>query len=217
MSALLYALLAIGKYWYADILYSQGKNYNAVPRPDLAIPALTQSIKLVPSQALYHTEIANSYAAVAMAYNQASNATAAAQFTGYAIDAIQKAVDLSPSNVNIRRVEFGTYVKLSTIDEKNLEPARNSLIEAIRLAPTDAKLYFNLGVADANLGEYQKAADDIKTAIDLKPNYTDARIQYAALLVHLKQNEKAKEQLNYILNTIDPNNSTVKQALENIK
>lgn len=213
----LYLLLLTCRYWYADILYNKGKSYNAVPRPDLAIPVLTQAIKLVPSQTLYYGELANSYTSVAMAYNQADDTSPASQFTDLAITNIQKAVDLSPSNVNIRRVEFGTYVKLSTIDEKYLIPARNSLIEAIKLAPTDAKLYYNLGVADANLGDYQNALINLKTAVDLKPDYSDARIQYAALLVHLKKNDEAREQLNYILTKIDSNNTTAKQALENIK
>jgi tetratricopeptide (TPR) repeat protein len=95
--------------------------------------------------------------------------------------------------------------------------ARNSLAETIKLAPTDAKLYYNLGIADANLGQYQLADADLKTAVDLKANYIDARIEYAALLVHLKRNDEAKAQLNYVLTNIDPGNSTAKQALANIK
>lgn len=213
----IFIVITICNYWYADILYNKGKTYNAVPRPDLAIPVLTKAIKLVPSQTLYFAELANSYTSVAMAYDQANDASGASQFTNSAITSIQRAVDLSPSNVNIRRVEFGTYVKLSTIDEKYLIPARNSLAEAIRLAPTDAKLYYNLGVADANLGDYQKASDNLKIAVELKSDYADARIQYAALLIHLKRNDEAKEQLNYILTKIDPNNTTAKQALENIR
>jgi O-antigen ligase/Tfp pilus assembly protein PilF len=212
-----YLLITISNYWYADILYNKGKTYNAVPRPDLGIATLTQAIKLVPSQALYYGELANSYTSVAMAYNQASDASSASQFTDLAIASIQKAVELSPSNVNIRRVEFGTYVKLSTINERYLIPARNSLIEAIKLAPTDAKLYYNLGVANANLGDYQNAAEDLKRAVELKPDYGDARLQYAALLVHLNKNNEAKDQLNYILTKIDPTNSIARQALENIK
>jgi O-antigen ligase len=212
-----YLLLLTCNYWYADTLYNRGKTLNSVPRPDLAVPALSKAIKLESLQAIYYGELANSYTTVAMAYNQAKDSTPASQFTNLAAASIEQAVKMAPANVNLRRTIFGVYVRLSTIDERYLVNARNSLAETIKLAPTDAKLYYNLGIADANLGQYQLADTDLKTAIELKANYTDARIEYAALLVHLKQNDEAKAQLNYILTNIDPGNSTAKQALANIK
>jgi lipoprotein NlpI len=218
--AILYLLITISKYWYADILYTRGKTLSAVPRPDLAIPLLSQAIKLEPDQAIYYGDsygLATTYANVAIAYNQVNDATHAAQFIDLAKAGIQKATTLAPANINIRRVEFGVYVRLSTIEEKYLIDARNSLAETIKMAPTDAKLYYNLGIADANLGRYQDALTNLQKAIELKANYADARIEYAALLIHLKQLDEAKKQLNYILTNIDPTNSTAKQALENIK
>lgn len=213
----IYTSILIINYWNADISYSLGKSYNSVPKPDMAVENLSKAIRLSPREAIYYSELADSYTTVAMAYGQADDASSAANFSSQAIATIQKAISLSPSNVNIRRVEFGTYVKLSTVDEKYLGSARDSLIEAIKLAPTDAKLYYNLGVADTNLGDYEKAVSDFEKSIELKSNYADARIQYAALLAHLKRDNEAREQLNYILEKIDPSNSTAKQALENIK
>ena len=112
---------------------------------------------------------------------------------------------------------FGVYVRLSTIDEKYLAFARNAIIETLKLAPTDPKLYYNLGIADANLGNQTAALADFQKAVELKANYADARVQYAALLVHLNKINEAKKQLEYILTKIDPGNSTAKAALENIK
>lgn len=215
-----YLLLLISQYWYADILYNRGKEFNSASRPDLAIPVLNRAIKLEPDQAIYYGDsygLAYSYAQVAMAYSQENNATMSGQFTNYTITGIQKALELSPANVNLRRSAFGLYVRLSTIDEKYLIDARDALIETIKLAPTDAKLYYNLGIADANLSQYELADADLQKAIELKANYTEARIQYAALLLNLGKPNEAKEQLNYILTKIDPNNSTAKQAIENLK
>jgi tetratricopeptide (TPR) repeat protein len=98
-----------------------------------------------------------------------------------------------------------------------LSNARSVITETIKQAPTDAKLYYNLGIADANLGQYQAATSDFQKAVELKTNYIDARIQYAAILVHLKKPNEAKEELNYILTKLDPNNQTAKTALANIK
>jgi O-antigen ligase len=114
-----YVLWLTTNYWYADILYNRGKELNSASRPDLAVPALTQAIKLAPGQAIYYGDpygLAFSYAQIAMAYNQENNATMSAQFTNYAVGGIQKALDLSPANVNIKRSAFGIYVRLSTIN-----------------------------------------------------------------------------------------------------
>jgi hypothetical protein len=67
------------------------------------------------------------------------------------------------------------------------------------------------------MNRYEAANADFQKAIELKANYVDARVQYAALLVHLKRSTEAREQLNYILTNIDPNNTAAKQALANIK
>jgi tetratricopeptide (TPR) repeat protein len=215
-----YLLFAEGKYWYSDILYNRGKELNNASRPDLSIPFLTQAIKYEPQQAIYYGDyygLAYAYAQVALAYAQEKNATMSAEFTDYAIASIQKSLSLSPANVNLKRSAFGLYVRLSTIDEKYLVEARNMLTETIKLAPTDAKLYYNLGIADANLSQYQAALEDFQKAVELKTNYAEARIQYAALFIHLGKPTEAKEQLIYVLNKIDPNNQTAKQALDNIK
>jgi tetratricopeptide (TPR) repeat protein len=212
-----YFLLLTCRYWYADTLYNQGENMNSVSRPDLAIPALSQAIKLTPWQAIYYGELANSYAIVAMASDQAKDTTHAAEFANLAIESVRNAVNMAPANVNLRRTMFGVYVRLSTINEKYLINAGDTVAATIKLAPTDAKLYYNLGIVDANLGQYQAADTSFQKAIELKANYGDARIEYAALLVHLKRNDEAKVQLNYILTNIDPNNTTAKQALENLK
>lgn len=212
-----YLLLTIVRYWYADTLYARGKDLNSAGRPDLALPALSQAVKFEPLQAIYYGELSNLYAAIAMAYDQDKDATLAGEFTNFAADTIQAAVNLSPANVNLRRTMFGVYVRLSTIDKKYLADAKNTITATIKLAPTDPKLYYNLGIIDADLGQYEAADTDFQKAITLKANYGDARIQYAALLVHLKRNNEAKAQLNYVLTNIDPNNSTAKQALANIK
>jgi len=217
LCTMFYVLFAVGKYWYADVLYARGKSLNSASRPDLAIPALSQAIKFEPAQAIYYGEIANSYATIAMAYDQSKDATSASEFTNFAVDSVQGAVNMAPANINLRRTMFGVYVRLSTIDEEYLINARDTVTATIKMAPTDAKLYYNLGIIDANQGQFQAADTDFQKAITLKANYGDARIEYAALLVHLKRNEEAKAQLNYVLTNIDPNNATAKQALANIK
>lgn len=210
------SLYLISTYWYADILYAEGKAENSATRPDLALPNLAEAYNLQPYQAIYLSEISASYATLAMAYSEDKQSTEAGKYVALAEGSIQKSVNMAPSNINIRRQQFGVLVRLATVDENYLVNARNSLVETIKMAPNDPKLYFNLGVADANLGQSEFALKDFEKSIELKPNYADARLQYAALLTHLKRTTEARTQLTYILERIDPKNEIAKQALENL-
>src|SRR3989344_2985828 len=60
-------------------------------------------------------------------------------------DSLQKAVAIFPSNVNLKRAEFSMFIKFSLTDSKYLINAINALEQAIQMAPTDAKLFYNLG------------------------------------------------------------------------
>jgi putative inorganic carbon (HCO3(-)) transporter len=214
-SALVFLLYFIN-YWRADMLYSVARSQNSTGRPDLAIATIGNAINLQPNQAIYFGELASSYSTIAMAYEQSEDATNAAKFSALAQNSIENAVRISPANINIRRQMFGVFVRLSTINEDYLVKAKDSIKETIKIAPTDAKLHYNLGIAEANLNLTNDAINSLKRSVELKPNYADARIEYAALLVHLKRTQEAKSELQYVLEKIDPGNEIAKQALANL-
>lgn len=205
------------KYWYADMLYSYGSNYNKVNRQDLSLTYLNKAIKLEPNQSLYYTEIAKSYTGLALAYDQAKQTTVAAQLTEAAIENSIKSVNLSPANVNLKRIEFGIFAMLTSIDPNYLLDARDVLEVAVKQAPTDAKIHYSLGSVYSRTGQRDLALKTLKETIDLKPNYKDARLAYAILLIDIGRKDEAKEQLNYILTKIDPTDTISKQYLETIK
>jgi putative inorganic carbon (HCO3(-)) transporter len=217
LCSMFYVLLACGKYWYADFLYATGKSYNAVSKPDIATKYLTQAINLVPNQALYPAELANSYTTLALAFNQQKDASEAAYFSNLAVSEGNKAIALSPANVNLKRSQVGLYIMLSIIDPNYLAGARDRLLAAIAQAPTDAKLYYNLGLTYVRIGQIEQAMDIFKKTVELKANYKEARLAYAILLIDKKQNTEAKAQLEYILTNIDPNDSLTLQTLESLK
>ncbi|MFI5240922.1 MAG: hypothetical protein ACHQUA_00645, partial [Microgenomates group bacterium] len=66
-------------------------------------------------------------------------------------------------------------------------------------------------------GENELAISTIEKTIELKPNYKEARLAYALLLMDKNEKVRAREQLEYILTKIDPSDPTVKQALEELK
>ena len=204
------------RYWYADTLYTRGKAENSVNKPDLAVNYLNSAINLEPNEALYHGELANSYTSLALAYNQNKNATQSAELVNAAISESQKAVALSPANPNYKRIQFGVYVTLSSINPNFLILARDTLVDAIKTSPTDAKLYYNLGLTYARTGDMNNALATLKKTIELKSNYKEPRLAYAFLLIQEKQYTEAKVQLEYILKNIDPTDSLTKQTLESI-
>jgi O-antigen ligase/Tfp pilus assembly protein PilF len=213
----LYLLLAISRYWHADYLFSMGRNYESTGKSETVVNYLGGAIKLEPKQALYHNELANVYTTLALNSYQEKNAEKVKEYSGLAISESQKAIDLSPANVNYRRSRFGVFVRLAIINPQYLLAARDTLEAAIKNAPTDAKLYYNLGLTYARIGEADKALDILKKTIELKANYKEARLAYAFLLIDKRENKEAKAQLEYILKFIDPNDSLTKQTLEGIR
>jgi len=212
-----YLIILISRYWYADFLYSTGNGYKSVNKPDLAARFFTKAVNLQPNQAIYHSDLAASYANLALFFNQQKQTDQMTQFSNMAIDQIEKAVALSPANVNLKRTKFGVYVVLSAINPNYLIDAKNTLEAAIVLAPTDAKIYYNLGLVYARTGQMDLALSTLKKTVELKANYKDARLAYAYILIDKKENEAAKDQLNYILTNIDPTDSLTIQTLESIK
>jgi O-antigen ligase len=212
-----YLLLIIGRYWYADTLYSKGKAYNGIQKPDIALPYLTRAISLTPSQARFHSELAGSYTSYALAYHQQKDDKKSKELMDLAVSESKKSIELSPADVNLRRLIFGVYIRLSTIDPNYLISARDTLTDAVNYAPTDAKLYYNLGLVYARTGSQDLALTTLKKTVDLKANYKEARLAYAILLIENKQNSEAKSQLKYILENLDPNDSLTKQTLDGIE
>ncbi|KKQ92508.1 MAG: hypothetical protein UT58_C0008G0009 [Microgenomates group bacterium GW2011_GWC1_39_7b] len=212
-----YSLFVIGKYWYSDTLYAKGKGYNSIQRPDAAINYLVRATNMKPNQPLFHSELANSYAAMALALYNQKDINGSKKYVDLAISESDKSVTLSASMLNLKRSRFGVFVVLSTINPNHLLIAQETLIDAITFAPTDAKLYYNLGLTYARTGQPDRAIEILIKTIGLKANYRDARLAYAYLLIDKNKNTEAKEQLGYILKSIDPNDSLAKQALESIK
>lgn len=205
------------RYWYADYLYATGVNYDRANHPDISPKYYSGAIKLEPNQATYYAYLAKAYTNLAVAYAQSKEATAASQLTEAAINNSIKSVDLSPANVNLKRMEYGVFAMLSTLDPNYLLDTRDVLQTAIKQAPTDAKIYYYLAIAYSKIGQNDLALQTLQRTIDLKPNYGDARLAYGILLIDAKRFTEAKSQLEYILTNIDPTNSIAKQYLESIK
>ena len=94
--------------------------------------------------------------------------------------------------------------------------AQKLLYEAIELAPTDAKLHYNLALIYARTGNGEKAKEILSETIEMKDNYRNARLALALILKEENKLEEARYQLEYILKNIDPDDKLSEQELEKL-
>ncbi|MFC1626053.1 tetratricopeptide repeat protein, partial [Patescibacteria group bacterium] len=209
-------LFSIIKYWRADTLYAKAKLLNAQGNYPEATKALTQAIKISSKEPLFYNELAESTLGIAMGMDLEKDKEKVQEIINLALTQSQTATTLSSANVNLLRSRAGIFFKLATIEPNYLLFAGQTLEEAIKLAPTDAKLFYNLGLVYARVAKEDQALSTIQKTIELKPNYRDARLAYALLLDSKGEKQEARDQLNYILENINPNDNLVKQQLEEI-
>lgn len=213
----IFTVYSILRYWYADTLYAKAKGLNRSGDPVKAQEYIAQATNIFPKEPIYHLEKAESFTKIALDLNQAEKKDNLQDYIDMAISEVQRAQELAPNNPNIKRVSFSIFIRLALIDPKYLTNSVTILDSAIKDAPTDAKLFYNLGLTYARLGKIDMALENIKKAVELKANYKEARLAYALLLIDKKETAKAKEQLVYILTNIDPNDTITKQQLEELK
>lgn len=212
----IYALVAISRYWRADYLYAKGKFENDSGNNLAAREFLMEAIRLSPSEAVFWNELSSASSDLAANAIETGDQETGKKFLDSAIFESKRAIALSPANVNIKRDAATMHIKLSSINPDYLTAAREILEEAVKLAPTDAKLFYNLSLSHLRSGDYKSAIKVMEKTISLKPNYQDARFALALMYVDAGEKEKAKEELGYILKYINPNDPRAKRELEEI-
>ncbi|MBN1168868.1 O-antigen ligase family protein [Candidatus Woesebacteria bacterium] len=211
-----YLLISIFRYWNADVFYGQGKAHNDVGNSVKALEYLKKAVDISKKEAVFWSELSEANLNLGLRLAEAEDQRAI-QFFDEAIKASSTAVNLAEKDVNIQRKRASMYIKLSTFDPNQLLIARDVLIKTIELAPTEAKLWYNLGLVYARAGDIQKAKETLEKTIEMKPDYEKARYAYALLLKELGETDKAIEQAEFILKNINPNYKEAVQFIEENK
>jgi O-antigen ligase len=211
-----YCLFLICRYWYADYLYGTGKANHDVGNLIQGQRLLSKAVEVTPDEPFYWNELAQSSADIAVALYNKDLKDEGNQFLQTAIAQSQKAVFLSPANVNFKRDQASIFFKLSIYNSAYLNSAKSSLSQAIEQAPTEAKLFYNYGLANLRTNEIDKGTNVLIKTIEMKPDYRDARYALSLVYIEKGEKEKAKKQLEYILTNLRPNDQIVKEELENL-
>ncbi len=213
------ALLMVGKivnYYRADLLYTQSKSYFAAGQYQASLDNILEATKLNSHEGLYFDELSSQVAQVAVALKNSGESTAAAQLASSAAASSEVALTLNNRHLNFYKTQAKVYALLSEFDPTYLEKAKDTLRQAMALAPTDPKLIYTL----ARIYDLQKdttqAATLTQDAIALKPNYIDARNYLADLRTAQHDYAAAKSEYEYILTKISPNDEVVQKKLASV-
>ena len=106
-----------------------------------------------------------------------------------ALEAMKLARSENPDNVNLILTEANVHYKMG-----NLEKFKELLEIATEMDPSNADLQFNLGVISAQSDDFLNAKKYYLNAIELKPDYTNAFINLAVLI--LDQEKAILSQMN---------------------
>jgi tetratricopeptide (TPR) repeat protein len=209
--------VAVVRYWKADTFFATAKNTkvttgNLISSQD----ALLKATKLSPKEAIFRSELAENSVDIALALVGQEKSDQAQDFITKAIQNSDFAQNLSPQNLSVLRQRAATFIKLSQYDPQSILIAVQTLEKTATLAPTDAKIIYNLGLVYIRTGENQKAQTAFQKAVELKSNYREARLALGSIYAQLGKIQEAKTQFEYLLN-INPNDTVVKSERQKLK
>lgn len=224
----LYLLLMLYQYWQADKTYAVGSNLNRVSEYQQAYPYLQDAIDRRPNEPIFKSEFSVTNAAIASALIEQSDATNAAQLANRAVQLSNDVVSSQPNNIVFWKDRVRVFYALGQSDPRYLQQAFEAMQKTVMLAPTDAKVRYNLGIMLGQAGQFEKAIAIMNETIRLKSNYVDAYYARAlfyrelatntqGVVVDTDVNQKAIDSLQYILQKFGQNNKEVRDTLEKWK
>ncbi len=211
-----FILLRIFQIWHADILYTASQSSNNRGLEGEAFIKIRKALDTRPDEPLYYDQLAKVSSALAVTENAKEDATQSAKFASLARDASDVALNISPRNLALWKSQAIMYQRLALVDPSYLKDAVAPLQQAIKLAPTDPKVRYNLGVIYQRLGQLEDARKILEEAVNLKPDYYDARVGLAKVYVELKQPGLAREQYQWVLDHLNSQDQEVIDALKNL-
>jgi putative inorganic carbon (hco3(-)) transporter len=200
------------RYWQADRLYASGRNAIAFGPSYLAhaLDQLSLAHSLKPGESTYLAPLAEAQAqaslslATQLADPEATPAadvaqkiiSASSQYWALAEENVAKLIELHPYHVNNYKnkakvhlilASTSTYLISDPIEAKKANDqqyalAIKSMTDLVRLAPTDARSHYNLGLIYLNAGDTESAIQYLELAYKLKPDYIEAKDQLNLLL-----------------------------------
>jgi tetratricopeptide (TPR) repeat protein len=225
----LWQIWTLFNFWMADQAFALAQNYNRIGQYEQGFKNIRQAIALRSDEPTFAEELATSDAVIAVSLAQQKQELAkqqAEQLANEAMTTINQLTTTYPNNINFLKSQVRVYYTLSQLNPAYLNQSLEAMKKAAVLAPTDAKIWYNLGVLYGQTGNGQKGIEVLQKTITLKPDYREAYFAlglfYHDLAIDPKTNriikpelqEKAIEQMQFILTHFNPKD---KQVLDTLK
>ncbi len=224
--------------WRADKAYAYGKNLDSVGQYLPAVPYLSKAIALNPGEPTFKDEFSYNQAVLASAlFQKIEESTAsgienltkdqklslkfpsvnlsAQELMSIAIENSNAAVEISPESLPFWKTRTKTLYQLTTIDPNLLARSLEAIQKAAELAPTDAKVHYNLGLLLAQNGQTKNAITALEDTAKMKPDYRDAFYALGLYYNQIGEKEKSRQAMLYILTKIGPDPEAKKFLEEN--
>lgn len=226
--------------WRADVAYAYGKNLSSsqVQQYLPALPYLTKAVSLNPNEPTFRDELSYNQAVIASALYQRIEESTASSITTLtkdqklalkfpsidlstqelmtmAAENSNAAIETSPESLPFWKTRTKTLYQLATIDANYLPHGLAAIQKAAELAPTDAKVHYNLGLLLAQNGQLEQALKVLETTAKMKPDYRDAFYALGLYYNQIGEKEKSRAAMTYILTKIGPDAEAKKFLEEN--
>jgi hypothetical protein len=207
-------LFQVFNLWESDRIFASGKQNSEANQVSVGLPLLEQSIEMQPNEPYFYEELAVTDARIAAALSQNHQATEAAQFVHSSVELSNQMLAMNPVNLNFYKSTARIYSLLALVDPTYIGQSLQTLYKARELAPTDAKIQYNIALLELNTNQHDQGLKDLLTAVVMKKNYIQARQSLASEYEKTKQWELAKEQYHYILENILPSDQASLEQLQ---
>ena len=213
----LYLILFVVNYWRADFFYAMGEKFSKQNAYADAYGQFYRAKNLFKNEPVYLSEISSVTANLSLLSNSPEQENTTSELISLAESYSNQALKISPRNLNVLKTRIRVYYTLSVFDQKYLQKAIETIQEAIKLAPTDPKLVYNLGLLYAKTGEADLTIKTIEKAIVLKLNYIDARNALVLFYEDTDQKDLAIEQLKILMKLAPANKEAFQKKLDKLQ
>lgn len=149
-------------------LYYLGKSHNALGRYTDAIPALSQAVKINPTDADSFYELGVAYARAGEFEKAIQSYENAVRFVPNFLEAYQGMVE---SYTALNQPKYAAYARgMVYFSSKDYASARNELEKAVQELPDYAPAFIGLGLACEELGDLLSAEVNFQRALQIDPN-----------------------------------------------
>lgn len=170
----LFLIFLLIRFWQADVAYALGNNLDKIGDYQNAYPQVTRAVTIRASEPVFQDELSINLATIATALYKTDQSSTAAQLATQAVGISDQVVSNHPNNVVYWKSRTRILYMLSDVNPVYAKPALEAIIKAQTLAPTDAKISYNVGVIQGKNGEIDNAIKSLTETIRLKKDYRDA-------------------------------------------